>query len=152
LIRFIKDKHLKRLKINGVASHVVKKSARARNDNINTPLEAFDLTLHIDAAVNGAAAKASLRAVFLDALINLLYELTSGSDDKRADHSARSVHNSMENGKYKRGCFSGSRLSKAKNVFALNYRGNCIALNGRRLSILFRDTSIHAGIKPEVLK
>jgi hypothetical protein len=118
LICFIKHQNLKCLEIDGVARHMIKEPARAGYNEIDSALEALHLALHVHAAVNGAAREPRLRAVFLNALINLLHQLTGRGDDKCANDAARAVHKLMQNGKHEGGCFAGPRLGKSEDILA----------------------------------
>jgi len=139
-------------KIDAGASDMVKKPARAGNDNVGM-LQFLNLRINSHATVNSYASDARLTPQGFDGLMNLFGQLTGGGDYQGANASGLTPHQAVEYRQSKCRRFTGAGLGQTHYITAIKYLRDCPSLNRGRGFITCRcDSRGNGGMKIKCFK
>ena len=113
---------------------MIQKASWCGNNNIDTPSQALDLVLHIDAAIDREALQSREATVRRDEILALLSKLSRRSEDEcprmPVTRMSRDLRQMMEQRKHERSGFPCACLGTADDISSCYSKRNGACLNG----------------------
>ena len=138
-VGFIQDGHLDLRKVDEPSAHEVEQPAGRGHDDLHPRPQRGDLRILAHAAVDRGASQMNMAAVVAHEFFCLQGQLTSGSDDQRANAFAAHARSVCGEQVQDRQCecrgFPRSGLGDADDIAAAEDERNGFALNGSRLCV-----------------
>ena len=159
-VGFVQNEDLDLAQVYGLLLHVIEQAPGRRDDNIHAAAQLLDLRLEAHAAVDHGAAKPHVPAVGAHAFLHLRRELARGHEDQRAHRMARGRvagvrfrSEELQHRQSEAGGLAGAGLRCAEEIFACEYYGNGLRLDGGGSGItLLGDCAEQLGREPEILE
>ncbi len=158
-VRFIQYENFNVCQTDQPLSHKVQQASGRRNQDVAAGPDGPDLRLLIHAAENDHLPQAGVAGVVAKAVVNLLRQLTSGTEHEGADSVPRfspapgGLTQPLQNGQGKRGRLACARLGAAQHVPAVEHVGYGSGLDGRGFRVARRAHGPQERLrKPQVFK
>src|SRR3972149_360017 len=134
-VRLIQHEHLNMLEIDGFVLHVVEKPARRGNDDVHSPAEHLDLSLHPYSSVDRPGTEVEKLPVCRNSILHLLREFACRCKDKcpRVHMSFRRAvvrRQPVKHWQHEGRRFTGTGLRRSDNVSSFGCRPKSKSLNG----------------------
>ena len=137
-VRFVEHQHLEIVEDDVLPLEMVDQSTRRRDDDVDAGAQLLLLRLDRHAAVDRGGVELGVPRVLLHALLDLDAELARRREDERS-RAARTVEQSIDDGKSERGGLAGSGLRESHHVAPFENQRDRLCLN-RRWMLVSRVT------------
>jgi hypothetical protein len=159
-VGLVEHQDLHRSQVDGALLDVIEEPPGRGDDDVDAAAQLLFLRAEAHAAVDHGRARLHVLAVGAHALLDLRSQLARGHEDEAADRMARGRMarigfrgEELQHRQREAGGLAGAGLRRTKQIFACEYYGDGLRLDGGGLGVaLLGDCAEQLGQKPEILE